>query len=82
MAKEFLHPLIRRWFTETYGEPTKVQAESWPLIAEGKNVLALDPTRSGKTLAAFLVALSRFTGESPERIIRQALGAFWQNEND
>jgi ATP-dependent Lhr-like helicase len=54
------HPLIRSWFSQTYGEPTSVQAESWPLIERGENVLALAPTGSGKTLTAFLSAISRF----------------------
>ena len=54
------HPLISKWFNETYGEPTAVQREAWPLICEGKNVLAIAPTGSGKTLTGFLSALSRF----------------------
>jgi ATP-dependent Lhr-like helicase len=54
------HPLIRSWFTETYGKPTAVQAEAWPLIERGEHVLALAPTGSGKTLTAFLSAISRF----------------------
>ncbi|ULQ59831.1 DEAD/DEAH box helicase [Brucepastera parasyntrophica] len=60
MLPETLHPLVRTWFSETYGNPTEVQAQAWPLIAENRHVLALAPTGSGKTLAAFLVALSRF----------------------
>ncbi|MDR1625745.1 MAG: DEAD/DEAH box helicase [Spirochaetia bacterium] len=54
------HPIIRSWFCGKFGQPTRAQAESWPLIAEGRNVLVLAPTGSGKTLAAFLVAISRF----------------------
>jgi ATP-dependent Lhr-like helicase len=54
------HPLVQAWFTDTYGEPTAVQGEAWPLIARGEHVLALAPTGSGKTLTAFLGALSRF----------------------
>jgi ATP-dependent Lhr-like helicase len=54
------HPLIDQWFTRTYKKPTAVQAQAWPLINEGKNVLAVSPTGSGKTLTAFLAALSRF----------------------
>ena len=54
------HPLINNWFSKTYGEPTAVQKEAWPLIAEGKHVLAVAPTGSGKTLTGFLAALSRF----------------------
>jgi ATP-dependent Lhr-like helicase len=54
------HPLAQQWFSETYGQPTAVQAGAWPLIAAGEHVLALAPTGSGKTLTAFLGALSRF----------------------
>ncbi|MDR2029036.1 MAG: DEAD/DEAH box helicase, partial [Treponema sp.] len=60
MDSRFFHPLIRAWFTETYGQATAVQAEAWPLIAGGAHVLALAPTGSGKTLTAFLSAISRF----------------------
>ena len=54
------HPLINDWFAETYGKPTPVQEEAWPLIAKGEHVLALAPTGSGKTLTGFLAAISRF----------------------
>jgi ATP-dependent Lhr-like helicase len=54
------HPLIRGWFTRTYGKPTAVQAAAWPLIEAGEHVLALAPTGSGKTLTAFLACISRF----------------------
>ena len=37
-----------------------MQAEAWPLIEQGENILALAPTGSGKTLTAFLSAISRF----------------------
>jgi len=57
---ESFHPVIRSWFTETYGKPTAVQAQAWPLIENGAHVLALAPTGSGKTLTAFLSAISRF----------------------
>jgi ATP-dependent Lhr-like helicase len=52
--------LIQTWFAETYGVPTAVQAEAWPLIARGEHELALAPTGCGKTLTAFLAALVRF----------------------
>ncbi|HAE22765.1 MAG TPA: ATP-dependent helicase, partial [Spirochaetaceae bacterium] len=56
------HPLIRAWFDERYGAATPVQKEAWPRIAAGDHVLAGAPTGSGKTLTAFLDALSRFAG--------------------
>ena len=58
------HPLVREWFLGRYGRPTPVQAAAWPRIAAGEHVLALAPTGGGKTLAAFLGALSRlFSGD-------------------
>ena len=54
------HPLVNAWFIETFGKPTAVQEEAWPLITKGENVLALAPTGSGKTLTGFLAAISRF----------------------
>ncbi|MEJ2089076.1 MAG: DEAD/DEAH box helicase, partial [Gammaproteobacteria bacterium] len=58
------HPTIQSWFDARFGTPTPVQAETWPLIAEGRHVLATAPTGSGKTFTAFLWALNRFaTGE-------------------
>ncbi|PKL07774.1 MAG: ATP-dependent helicase, partial [Spirochaetae bacterium HGW-Spirochaetae-7] len=60
------HPLVASWFGHRYGEPTPVQAAAWPVIAAGRHVLASAPTGSGKTLTAFLDALSRFaTGSLP-----------------
>jgi ATP-dependent helicase Lhr and Lhr-like helicase len=53
------HPLVREWFLARFGKPTAVQAAAWPLIASGAHVLALAPTGSGKTLTAFLGAISR-----------------------
>jgi ATP-dependent Lhr-like helicase len=60
MVSDLFHPLLWSWFTETYGRPTGIQEAAWPCIARGEHVLALAPTGSGKTLTAFLGALSRF----------------------
>jgi ATP-dependent Lhr-like helicase len=51
------HPTVAAWFERTYGEPSPPQAQGWPLIAAGQNVLLLAPTGSGKTFAAFLKCL-------------------------
>lgn len=51
------HPVVSVWFERTYGQPSPPQAEGWPLIAAGQNVLLLAPTGSGKTFAAFLKCL-------------------------
>ncbi len=52
-------PQVRDWFTRSFERPTEAQAQAWPAIARGENVLVSAPTGSGKTLAAFLWALDR-----------------------
>lgn len=70
-ALEVFHPLIRRWFEETLGAPTEVQAEAWPKIAAGEHLLVTAPTGTGKTLTAFLWALHQLlTGEWPSGRVR------------
>ena len=68
------HPLVRRWFAETFAAPTPVQMEGWERIAAGGDTLIAAPTGSGKTLAAFLWAVNRLvearrrTGALEDRI--------------
>jgi ATP-dependent Lhr-like helicase len=64
-ALEPFHPVVRRWFAERLGEPSRPQVEGWPLIHAGHDVLIAAPTGSGKTLTAFLAAL--------DGLFRQAL---------
>jgi ATP-dependent Lhr-like helicase len=56
-------PRVRDWFTRSFERPTDAQAQAWPVIAGGENVLVSAPTGSGKTLAAFLWALDRLVAE-------------------
>ncbi|HLH90120.1 MAG TPA: DEAD/DEAH box helicase [Xanthobacteraceae bacterium] len=53
------------WFAGAFTAPTPAQAEAWPAIAGGRNVLLAAPTGSGKTLAAFLAAI--------DHLVRQGL---------
>ena len=64
MSLASFHPLVRAWFRETFGEPTRPQAEGWPRIAAGEDTLIAAPTGSGKTLAAFLSCLDRLLAEA------------------
>ncbi len=58
------HPLIAQWFAEEIGQPTDVQVQAWPKIADGEHVLITAPTGSGKTLTAFLWAINQLvTGD-------------------
>ncbi|MGZ6970157.1 MAG: DEAD/DEAH box helicase, partial [Thermoanaerobaculia bacterium] len=55
---DLFHPAVSAWFRESFpGGPTPAQTLAWPAIAAGRNVLLVSPTGTGKTLAAFLVAL-------------------------
>jgi ATP-dependent helicase Lhr and Lhr-like helicase len=68
-------PQVREWFTRSFAAPTEAQAQAWPAIARGENVLVSAPTGSGKTLAAFLWALDRLAanplreGERKTRLV-------------
>src|SRR6266849_3590805 len=59
------HPAVSAWFERSFAAPTPAQAEAWPAIQSGRNVLIAAPTGSGKTLAAFLAAI--------DSLVRQGL---------
>jgi ATP-dependent Lhr-like helicase len=54
MALSIFHPVIAEWFRSNVGTPTDVQAQAWPAIQSGGDVLIAAPTGSGRTFAAFL----------------------------
>ncbi len=56
MPRDF-HPLVGEWFSSTFGAMTEPQAQGWPAIRAGQDVLISAPTGSGKTLAAFTLTL-------------------------
>ena len=67
------HPVVSEWFSRRFGSPTVPQAEAWPELAAGRDVLVSAPTGSGKTLAAFLLCIDRlvraaFDGSLEDRI--------------
>src|SRR5262245_3595641 len=66
------HPAVAAWFDEAFTAPTDVQAQAWPAIQSGRNVLIAAPTGSGKTLAAFLAAI--------DKLVRQGLESGLQDE--
>jgi len=63
------HPIVRGWFTRTFGTPSPPQVLGWPSIASGAHTLILAPTGSGKTLAAFLWAINHLL----EQHLRESL---------
>src|ERR1700677_4029867 len=60
------HPAVASWFTRTFDAPTPAQAQAWPAIQSGRNVLVAAPTGSGKTFAAFLAAMDQLVREGIE----------------
>ena len=65
MTLNIFHPAVAAWFQQSFAAPTPAQAEAWPAIKAGRNVLIAAPTGSGKTLAAFLSAI--------DALVRQGL---------
>src|SRR5262245_42432862 len=64
------HPAVARWFSRTFAAPTSAQAEAWPAIQAGRDVLIAAPTGSGKTLAAFLAAIDALVRQGIEGRLR------------
>src|ERR1700750_166824 len=56
-TNSLFHPAVAAWFARQFAAPTAAQAEAWPAIQAGENLLLAAPTGSGKTLAAFLAAI-------------------------
>src|SRR3954471_16154668 len=72
LSKTLFHPSVTTWFEEQFTLPTPAQAEAWPLIKSGRNVLIAAPTGSGKTLAAFMAAT--------DDLVRQGLAGGLKDE--
>ena len=66
------HPVIERWFSTRFAEPTEPQKRAWPVIQNGADVLIAAPTGSGKTFAAFLSAI--------DGLLRQGLSGELRDE--
>lgn len=60
------HPTLATWFRATLGAPTAPQRRGWPAIAAGGHVLIAAPTGTGKTLAAFCIALDGLLRQGAE----------------
>src|SRR6185295_6052034 len=72
MALSQFHPVIERWFSTRFSEPTEPQQRAWPIIQNGADVLIAAPTGSGKTFAAFLSAI--------DGLVRQGLDGELRDE--
>ena len=65
-ALDSFHPAVAAWFARTFSAATDAQAQAWPAIQAGRDVLVAAPTGSGKTLAAFLAAIDQLIKEGAE----------------
>jgi len=70
LLSTFSKPIQRIIGEKGFGEFTEPQKRAIPLIAEGKNVLVIAPTGTGKTEAAFLPILDRLIREGGRGGIR------------
>jgi ATP-dependent Lhr-like helicase len=68
-ALESFHPAVAAWFARTYEAPTRAQADAWPAIQAGRDVLVAAPTGSGKTLAAFLAAIDQLVRDGAAGVL-------------
>ena len=62
-ALDAFHPAVAAWFARTFDAPTPAQAQAWPAIQSGRDVLVAAPTGSGKTFAAFLASIDQLIKE-------------------
>src|SRR5580765_5622088 len=72
MSLSAFHPVVARWFSTRFQEPTEPQARAWPVIQSGRDALIAAPTGSGKTFAAFLAAI--------DTLLRQGLDGTLRDE--
>ena len=77
MNRTLFHPLITRWFAEKFGEPSAPQADGWPHIVSGKDVLISAPTGSGKTLAAFLWSINQLVQKGLEDALEDKISVVY-----
>jgi ATP-dependent helicase Lhr and Lhr-like helicase len=47
MPLDLFHPAVRAWFDQSFASPTPAQADAWPAIKAGRDVLIAAPTGSG-----------------------------------
>ena len=69
-------PLVKQCEGKGWERPTPVQAQCWPVLSQGRDVVSVAETGSGKTLAFGLPALSKFATDdkkSPRSVKQPAM---------
>ena len=59
----FSAPVLRA--TSKFSKPTPIQAQCWPIMMAGRDIIGVAETGSGKTLAFFLPAMMHLLGHGP-----------------
>jgi ATP-dependent Lhr-like helicase len=70
LLAQFSKPVQRIVGEKGFGKLTEPQRRAMPLVSQGKNVLIIAPTGTGKTEAAFLPILDRLVKEGARGGIR------------
>jgi ATP-dependent Lhr-like helicase len=65
------------WFHRRYGRPTPAQAQAWPKLAAGHDLLLASPTGTGKTFAAFLGVLDALAQEHARGELRNTISCLY-----
>lgn len=65
-AAEWLGPLLlKALLDQGYVKPTPIQAQTWPIVARGQDMVGIAKTGSGKTLGYLLPAFVRVIKQGP-----------------
>jgi ATP-dependent RNA helicase RhlE len=67
-----IEPLLRALTTENYTTPTPIQAQAIPLLLQGRDLLGIAQTGTGKTAAFTLPILQRLAAENIQAAPRTA----------
>lgn len=59
--------VVQKLLAQGFKEPTPIQAQSWPILMSGRDLVGIAKTGSGKTLAFMLPALLHISKEAPLR---------------
>lgn len=64
-APHFGKALVKALKAQGYESPTPIQAQAWPIALQGRDMVAVAKTGSGKTCAFLLPALARIAERGP-----------------
>lgn len=59
--------VVQKLLSQGFKEPTPIQAQAWPILMTGRDLVGIAKTGSGKTLAFMLPALIHISQQAPLR---------------